>query len=1137
MSHLQTETLLPPDASNLSSLVIGSSNAAETIFHRPAIHSGSENTIISEFAASIKPENGVDHVYQNGKSTTQQNNGRDEQEALTVLSSSHSSNDVEDALLLQELAKASRSPSVSTSNGTSCNMSTPTFDKPLKMKLKEENVKLPKKKRKTYLDEIQQNNGKQNPTNDEDDEREAHNNRNFEYVEENIYLGDSTVFQWKNLFDDDIIMCMCGPNRKNGEVGGDDHCGESCVNRVLCMECVLGHCACGSKCTNNRFQKKSWKKITVKKAGEKGYGIFANERIPKGSFIIEYVGEVLDEKIYKQRQEAYDGERHYYFLSVGPNQIIDASKKGNNARFINHSCDPNSVLQKWTVGHQSRIGVFALRDIEKGEEITFDYAMECYGVSLQKCYCGSKNCRGTITSKEAASLLDLKEKNSNLDKERNKRIKNHKLDSKFKQRTLYTLKILEDNNKLPKDVQDAADFGNVCLLRNMRKVQQKRFRQFLSIEKQISDQFKQNQEEEKDEFGLTEYERAQMTKIYEQIQKGNINNLNVRGFNYRRCKTRTKETTTTVQDVAFVSNEKPRVSVRGRKKSTEKMEDEAPKKRRGRPPKRKIEEAESEEESSEDDNEEDEDEEEHSASDDCDMSYDEESEEEEEASTRRKKKSTSSSSQGTTKRKVGRPRKHPLPDKPEEGKRKVGRPKKNVSQPATTDANKPSSEQSASAPVKRRVGRPRKEEVLAREREEKERKRKEKEQRELQKKKEAETNKMALSSDESTEEEEPPKRKVGRPKKNTTPTTTSNASKPEEKPLKRKVGRPKKEETLAKSTAAVSSSKPIANPQDQNRIKSKTTTSEITRKESKPNSDAKVTTLPTTPTLTSTQSLMKSPPPKIQNPFSASSSSSVTITTPSTPTKKPTTAVTEITPKKPVQTPPTTTSSSNNATASSSAFTTETRNETKASSSEKVSTLSQQQPVKRKVGRPKKEEVLAREKQKEQELKEKKQEQEKPSDDKPVVKRPRKIVHNNASSSNATKRSSSSEEESSSSESEEEKRTVKRKVGRPRKDESSSQQPPKRKVGRPRKDQSATNEARTAKKLGRPRKVIESSSESSSSEEEDDSSDTQRNEHDADIEVARKFNIRLSKVKAYQGISTSIPKRKYTKHADKHNEQ
>ncbi|KAF7829798.1 histone-lysine N-methyltransferase ASHH2 isoform X1 [Senna tora] len=78
-------------------------------------------------------------------------------------------------------------------------------------------------------------------------------------------------------------------------------------------------------------------------------------------------------------------------------KVIDASAKGNLGRFINHSCDPNCRTEKWMVNGEICIGLFALRDIKQGEEVTFDYNyVRVFGAAAKKCHCGSPLCRGYI---------------------------------------------------------------------------------------------------------------------------------------------------------------------------------------------------------------------------------------------------------------------------------------------------------------------------------------------------------------------------------------------------------------------------------------------------------------------------------------------------------------------------------------------------------------------------------------------------------------------------------------------------------------------------------------------------------------------------------------------------------------------
>ena len=90
--------------------------------------------------------------------------------------------------------------------------------------------------------------------------------------------------------------------------------------------------------------------------------------------------------------------QHFYMLTLDSRNglVIDAKEKSNHARFINHSCDPNCETQKWTVGHESRVGIFAKKDIKAGTELTFDYQLDSLGNGKKECLCGSRNCSGFI---------------------------------------------------------------------------------------------------------------------------------------------------------------------------------------------------------------------------------------------------------------------------------------------------------------------------------------------------------------------------------------------------------------------------------------------------------------------------------------------------------------------------------------------------------------------------------------------------------------------------------------------------------------------------------------------------------------------------------------------------------------------
>ncbi|HYV98000.1 MAG TPA: SET domain-containing protein-lysine N-methyltransferase [Gemmatimonadaceae bacterium] len=130
-----------------------------------------------------------------------------------------------------------------------------------------------------------------------------------------------------------------------------------------------------------------------------GRGAFATRRIRKGQRIIEYVGEIITEKEADRRYPDGKGDNHHTFLfELDEGKVIDASYHGNEARFINHSCDPNCEA----IDEENHIFIFARRNIQPGVELAYDYS---YARSASDgpeeeaqypCYCGSKRCRGTI---------------------------------------------------------------------------------------------------------------------------------------------------------------------------------------------------------------------------------------------------------------------------------------------------------------------------------------------------------------------------------------------------------------------------------------------------------------------------------------------------------------------------------------------------------------------------------------------------------------------------------------------------------------------------------------------------------------------------------------------------------------------
>lgn len=229
----------------------------------------------------------------------------------------------------------------------------------------------------------------------------------FVNIEECIYHGR----QLGKTGQKETMTCDCEENWHDG-MARNLACDEdsNCINRLTSVECVNKSCLCGDDCSNQRFQKKQYSSVKVVLTEKKGYGLVAESSISTNQFIYEYIGEVINEKTFRERMVDYDTRklRHFYFMMLAKDAFIDATEKGCLARFCNHSCSPNAYVDKWVVGDKLRMGIFAKRSIKPGEEITFDYNVDRYGAQLQPCYCGLSNCLGWMggkTQTDAALLL------------------------------------------------------------------------------------------------------------------------------------------------------------------------------------------------------------------------------------------------------------------------------------------------------------------------------------------------------------------------------------------------------------------------------------------------------------------------------------------------------------------------------------------------------------------------------------------------------------------------------------------------------------------------------------------------------------------------------------------------------------
>lgn len=199
--------------------------------------------------------------------------------------------------------------------------------------------------------------------------------KEFNYIKNSVYL----TRRKKKSIDDVGDGCDCTLTTKQ-IAHGERGCGSDCLNRVMSIECDQ-ECQLGERCGNQRFQKSENAGCAVFITEKKGYGLFASKFIPKETFIMEFVGEVVSMSEFKKRSKDYVKKklRHCYVMTSSSNHLIDATQKGNLTRFVNHSCDPNAETQKWTVNGEGRIGIFSKRPINQFEEITINYQFERFG--------------------------------------------------------------------------------------------------------------------------------------------------------------------------------------------------------------------------------------------------------------------------------------------------------------------------------------------------------------------------------------------------------------------------------------------------------------------------------------------------------------------------------------------------------------------------------------------------------------------------------------------------------------------------------------------------------------------------------------------------------------------------------------
>jgi SET domain-containing protein len=147
----------------------------------------------------------------------------------------------------------------------------------------------------------------------------------------------------------------------------------------------------------------STRRYSVRRSGIHGRGVFALADISRGARLMEYLGErISHEEADRRYAEEHENSPHTMLFAVNDEVVIDATKKGSSARFINHSCSPNCEA----IEEEGRIFIETIKPVKAGQELTYDYNLvldEPHTPKVKRmhaCYCGTTKCRGTILGKK-----------------------------------------------------------------------------------------------------------------------------------------------------------------------------------------------------------------------------------------------------------------------------------------------------------------------------------------------------------------------------------------------------------------------------------------------------------------------------------------------------------------------------------------------------------------------------------------------------------------------------------------------------------------------------------------------------------------------------------------------------------------
>lgn len=144
----------------------------------------------------------------------------------------------------------------------------------------------------------------------------------------------------------------------------------------------------------------------VRRSPIHGNGVFARRKIDAGECIVEYEGERISSDESAIRAEQSGGPvNHTFFFSLADGSVIDGGSGGNDARYINHACEPNCEAYE----EDGKVFIYSLQQIDQGEELNYNYALiyeERHTPAVKKmfeCRCGAPSCTGTMLAPKKRS--------------------------------------------------------------------------------------------------------------------------------------------------------------------------------------------------------------------------------------------------------------------------------------------------------------------------------------------------------------------------------------------------------------------------------------------------------------------------------------------------------------------------------------------------------------------------------------------------------------------------------------------------------------------------------------------------------------------------------------------------------------